>query len=257
VRRLVETGFHVLLCTGRSVGGTRDVWDTLGLETVVVAFNGAWIGRPGATPWRCQPIPDDLVHELARTESHAHFFFRHDRHRKYAVSRSHALYDRVAHWYRDVIHVEDERRLPRVYVMRTSCYFGGNGHHERGWEALPDHARDRLHRETYPLSIFPAFADTDLVLCEVQADGRGKAEAFVYLREVLDVPAARTIAVGDQHNDLTMLAEAGLAVSVANGIARVREQAHLVIGPHDDHGVAAWVEAGMPTVAAGPETAAR
>jgi Cof subfamily protein (haloacid dehalogenase superfamily) len=246
VARLVEVGLEVVLCTGRSLAGTIEIHRELSLETPCVAFNGGYIGRPGETPWRYAPIPDELLHEVRRTEERAHFYFRHHRDRKYALSRAHVLYHRVARWYQNVVLVDDETRLPRSDLMRVSCFFDGDGLHEEAWLAISPDARERLHLETFPLRIFRDFADTELVLCEVQGRGRGKAEVFGWLREERGIEPARTIAIGDQSNDLTMLEAAGFAVSVANGVAAVLEKADLVIGHHDAEGFATWVHEGAP-----------
>jgi hydroxymethylpyrimidine pyrophosphatase-like HAD family hydrolase len=111
---------------------------------------------------------------------------------------------------------------------------------------LPDVARDLLHRETFPLSIFPDFGDSDLVLCEVQGRGRGKAEALEWLACEMGIPAERTIAVGDQMNDVPMMTHAGLAVAMANSVPAVLQVADVVIGHHAEDGFARWVEEGAP-----------
>jgi Cof subfamily protein (haloacid dehalogenase superfamily) len=246
VDRLRGAGLEVMLCTGRSVLGTMDVYRALELDTALAAFNGGWIGVPGETPWRHVPLPDDVLAALASTEAHAHFAFRHTSRRKVTVRTDHALYARVARWYRDVEVVAGEQDLPRSGVMRVSCYFGDPAHHDEGWARVPEGVHDRVERHVYALSIFREFEDTDLVLCEIQASGRGKAEAFGYLEAVRGIPASRVVAVGDQANDVTMLEAAGLAVSMANGVDEVRRRAHLVIGHHAEEGLAAWVEAGAP-----------
>jgi phosphoserine phosphatase len=63
-------------------------------------------------------------------------------------------------------------------------------------------------------------------------DAAAKAAALVEWAEELDVPAARTIAIGDGANDLLMMAEAGLGLAF-NAKPAVRAQADLVVGPVD------------------------
>jgi hydroxymethylpyrimidine pyrophosphatase-like HAD family hydrolase len=247
---LVSAGFCVVLCTGRSVTGALPVHSELGLATPFVALNGNWIGRPGEMPWRSVAILDELVHEIRRREEHADFFFRHQGNRKFTVERDHAIYRRVASWYEDVVSLADARDLPACDLMRVTCYFECEESHARGWDAIAPEARELLHRESFPLRIFPEFEDTGHVLCEVQAGGRGKAEVYAWLEQECGIPAARAIAIGDHRNDLSMLAGAGLAVVPANADESVRPLAHLVIGHHDEDGVARWFEAGAPHDAA-------
>jgi hydroxymethylpyrimidine pyrophosphatase-like HAD family hydrolase len=253
VRRLVDAGFEVVLCTGRSAAGTRRIHAALGLPTPFVSYNGAWIGRPGETPWRCEPIPDHLLPHVACTERRARFSFRHHDERKYTSPSDHGEHAKVAGWYENVVHVRDPRELPSRNLMRVSLYFDGDVGPEDAWGALEPDARGALHRETFPLRIFPEFPESSLVLCEVQGKSRGKAEAFEWLRRERGISAERTIAVGDQANDLPMLAVAGLAVVTANAVDAARREADLVIGHHAEEGFAAWVEAGAPTAAGGLE----
>ncbi len=246
VRALVAVGFEVVICTGRSAAGTRRIHAALGLTTPFVSYNGAYIGRPDETPWRCEPIPDDLLPHLQRTEDHARFSFRHYGERKYTAPSAHAEHAKVSSWYENVVQVTDRAALPARNLMRVSLYFDGDVTPEDAWTSLPPEAQRALHRETFPLRIFPEFPTSGLVLCEVQGKSRGKAEAFEWLRLERGIPPERTIAVGDQTNDLPMLSIAGLAVVMANGVEAVRRAAHAVIGHHADEGFAAWVEAGAP-----------
>jgi Cof subfamily protein (haloacid dehalogenase superfamily) len=247
VKALVDAGLLVILSTGRSVPGTRRFHEALRLSTPIVAYNGAFIGRPGEVPWRYAPIPDPLVDWVERTEQRAHFSFRHQGDWKYTLTSAHGQHDRVSKWYENVVRVGERGALPRADLMRVSCYFDGAMHPDEAWEALPGEIQGRLHRETFPLSIFPTFEDSDLLLLELQGKGRGKAEAFEWLSAERNIPAERTIAVGDHVNDLPMIEAAGLAVAMANAVAPVKATADLVIGHHAEEGVARWVEAGAPT----------
>ncbi len=122
---------------------------------------------------------------------------------------------------------------------------------DRAWSALGEGAHGVLHRETFPMSVFPEFREDRLYLCEIQGKSRGKAEAYAWLEAERGIPAERVIAVGDHQNDLSMLEGAGLAVVMGNGVPEAKARADLVIGRHDEDGLAAWVEAGCPLPANG------
>jgi len=246
VRALVDAGFEVLLCTGRSWHGTVETHVALGLDTAIVAYNGEWIGRPDEAPWRYATIPEPALDHVWHVESRALFSFRHNRGRKVSLVQDHPLQPRVADWFSGAVLVEHEHGLPGADLMRVSCFFDAMGHAESACSGMAEDVRSTLRIETWPLALFPEFADTGLQMCEIQVKSRGKAEAFTYLEAARGIPAARTIAVGDQNNDLTMLEGAGLAVGMANGTPEVHARAHLVIGDHREDGIAAWVEAGAP-----------
>ncbi len=251
VRCLCDAGFFVVLCTGRSVAGTEPIHRALGLTTPVVTYNGAWIGPLGGAPVRYRPIDATALPALFAAEAEAFFSFRHRRERKYTVMTTHPDHESVAAWYERVVRVDHPSLLPQDDLLRVSLFFDeaafepGEGTGTVWWR-LPEEARQALRLETFPLRIFPAYRDSRLLLFEVQGAGRGKAEAFEWLASEHGIRPERTIAVGDQHNDVTMLAEAGLAVAVGNAIVAARAQAHLLIGPHDREGLAEWIERGAP-----------
>ena len=246
VARARDAGYLVVLATGRSLAGTRTIHRELDLDTHACCYNGAWIGPPedGGAPWHYAPIADPLLAHVATVESGARFHFRHHRHKKYTPRIEHADHRRVADWFLNVVEVpEGPGGLPAADLIRVSLFFDGIDASERAWESLPPEAREALHREVFPMAIFPDFEDVGLVLCEVQGRGRGKAEVFRLLDERHGVPASRVVAVGDQQNDVPMLAGAGLAVAMGNAIPAAREAAHLVIGDHRDDGLARWLDA--------------
>lgn len=245
IRALADAGLEVVLCTGRSFHGTIDYHRALDLDTAIVSYNGEWIGRPGEAPWRYAPLPDPVVEAVADVEARALFSFRHVGPHKVSVGSAHPHQDRVVSWFHGGRVVESAGDLPRTDVMRVSCFF------ERGDGAaasrlLDEDLLETLRVETWPLALFPELADVDLDLCEIQVKSRGKAEAFAYLESARGIPASRTIAIGDQNNDLTMLEAAGLAVGMGNGTPEVHARAHLVIGDHRREGIADWVERGAP-----------
>jgi Cof subfamily protein (haloacid dehalogenase superfamily) len=246
VKALERAGLTVLLCTGRSLPGTRRIHRDLGLTTPLVAYNGAWIGPVEGPAVVRHPIPDDHVRHVCDTEARALFSFRHQGEHKFVAPAAHQHFPRVSAWYENVVHVPGAAHLPSDDLMRVSLFFETHADIDSAWQALPPAARGMLHRETFALSIFPDFSDCPLVLCEVQKAGRGKAAAYDFLNASCGIPAGRIVAVGDQLNDLAMLREAGLAVAMENAVPEALAAAHLVIGHHAREGLAAWIESGAP-----------
>jgi hydroxymethylpyrimidine pyrophosphatase-like HAD family hydrolase len=246
VARARDAGYLVVLATGRSLAGTRGIHEQLALDTDACCYNGAWIGRPDAdeTPWHYAPIADPLLSHVASVEGRARFHFRHHKHKKYTPRIEHADHRRVADWFLNVIEAaEGGPALPAADLIRVSLFFDGQAASDGAWESLPPDAREALHREVFPMAIFPDFEDVGLVLCEVQGRGRGKAEVFRLLEERHGVPASRVVAFGDQQNDVPLLGGAGLAVAMGNAIPAARDVADLVIGDHREDGVARWLDA--------------
>ena len=70
----------------------------------------------------------------------------------------------------------------------------------------------------------------------------GKGKALVALREQLGLPREAVVAMGDGENDLPLLAEAGLAIAMANGAATTRQAAGRIAPSNDEDGVAVVLE---------------
>jgi Cof subfamily protein (haloacid dehalogenase superfamily) len=245
VARLVDAGYVVVLATGRSPSGTRQIHQALGLDNEACCYNGSWIGRLDgqAPPFHYSPIPDEFVPHLAPLESRARHRFRHHGDRKYTVKSEEATQRRLTGWFTHVSEVDADHALPSRDLVRVSVFYDGAGSADAAWEALGEPARSALERQTFPMAIFPGWEEDALHLCEVQRKGRGKAEAFRLLSERHGIDASRVVVVGDQANDLCLFEDAGLAVSMGNGIPAVRAAADVVIGDHREDGFARFVAA--------------
>jgi HAD superfamily hydrolase (TIGR01484 family) len=73
---------------------------------------------------------------------------------------------------------------------------------------------------------------------ELLPDGVSKASGLAMVCERLGIRAAEVVAVGDNWNDLPMLAWAGVGVAMANSSAEMLEIADRVVASADDDGVA-------------------
>ena len=80
-------------------------------------------------------------------------------------------------------------------------------------------------------------AQSDPYNLEIFSSTAGKGNALMHLADKLGVDRSRTIAMGDGHNDCTMLQAAGLGLAMANGAEVVKQMADRVICTNDDHGV--------------------
>jgi Cof subfamily protein (haloacid dehalogenase superfamily) len=77
---------------------------------------------------------------------------------------------------------------------------------------------------------------------ELSAFGVTKAHGLLAVCDLLDVPLSAVAAVGDNRNDLSMLAAAGVACAVANARPEVLAVADRVLATNEDEGVADLLE---------------
>lgn len=86
------------------------------------------------------------------------------------------------------------------------------------------------------------YLQRDLALLDVLAPQATKANAFRFLARRLGIPCGRTMAIGDNWNDLGMLEAAGLGVVMANAPGELRAKGFPLTGSNDEAGVASAIE---------------
>ncbi|MGV8980165.1 Cof-type HAD-IIB family hydrolase [Clostridium sp.] len=75
-------------------------------------------------------------------------------------------------------------------------------------------------------------------LLDVMATGVTKGNALKNLAEILKIKREEIIAIGDNHNDISMLKYAGYSIAVGNAEQAVKDIADLVTVSNDEDGVA-------------------
>ena len=78
---------------------------------------------------------------------------------------------------------------------------------------------------------------------EIIPGGVNKGSAVAELAASLGIPMDAVMAIGDQDNDIPMIAGAGIGVAVGNASPAVRAAADRVVGTNDRGGVAQAIEA--------------
>lgn len=78
---------------------------------------------------------------------------------------------------------------------------------------------------------------------ELMALATSKGNALLQLGERLGIPMAETMAIGDNHNDLSMLTTAVYGVAMGNAEEVIRNQCPIVTHSHENHGVARAIQA--------------
>ena len=79
-------------------------------------------------------------------------------------------------------------------------------------------------------------------LVEVINANYSKGTAVQFLSQYYGVPIEKTIAIGDQHNDIPMIQKAGLGIAVKNADERLKKVATVMDCTNDEGAVAAVIE---------------
>ena len=80
------------------------------------------------------------------------------------------------------------------------------------------------------------------VLIEISPISDNKGEAVKYLANYYGIPIEKTIAMGDNLNDLPMVKIAGLGVAVANATEKLKQAADFISVSNNDGAVAQIIE---------------
>lgn len=73
---------------------------------------------------------------------------------------------------------------------------------------------------------------------EIMNDAAGKGNALRTLADLLRVPIADTISIGDSDNDNSIIAAAGLGLAVSNACPELKQNADVIICSNEEHAVA-------------------
>ena len=244
-------GVRVSLVTGRMASSAMRFAVQLDLTEPIVAYQGGlirampaasriarWHGRPdeGVPPvgrlLRHRPLPGSVAREAVEW------------------SRAHGLDPHANHLERFILRADDPR------AEDYSAFMGARA------ELVPDLAAAMTHPITkvlavsetpVPLSLldlarrdFAGRADVTIShprFLEFIAPGVSKGVALEWLARRARVPVSRTMAVGDQWNDLEMLHTAGHGVAMLSAPAEVRTAARYLAPPVEEEGAARMIEA--------------
>lgn len=235
IRAAVARGCHVVLASARPLGSIASYAKELGVEGHCIALNGAVVATlPELQRIREQYLEPDLVKRilaLDRTElraenvfleyprSYAARFDAPDVHAYAILAEGPASYigdlQRASHdEVCKVVFRADDTPFPTLERLR---------------EALGDQVAYVIWEGTWSF-------------VEVLPLGTSKAAALEWLAARLGVAREEVLAVGDERNDIEMLAWAGTGVAMGNAHPEVKAVADWVTAPVEEDGCALAIE---------------
>ncbi|HEY3162794.1 MAG TPA: Cof-type HAD-IIB family hydrolase [Candidatus Limnocylindrales bacterium] len=253
IRGAREQGVAVSIVTGRMTTSARPFARELGLVDPIVAYQGALVRAlppPSADPrlgriLAHHPLAADAAHEVL------------------VWAKSVGLEPHVNHLERFVIQADDPR------AEDYSSWLGARAHVVDDLSAWLRHPISKIiavasASEPVPESIltdgrkrFAGRAEVTIShprFLEFLAPGVSKLVGVRHLARRARVPLGRVLAIGDQFNDLEMIAGVGHGAAMSTAPDPVRAAARYLAPPVEAEGVAQLIE---QLVLVSPETAAR
>ncbi|MDR1955424.1 MAG: HAD hydrolase family protein [Treponema sp.] len=242
IRRCIDRGVRVIICTGRSLEAAEPYRQALGAEGPMVYFNGAEVVD--------MPSGKVLRSTLLRVEV-----------ADYCVdlSRSRGVYYQVyfpacPEHPRGILLAEQQRQETEQYRRHTGVqavigdlkqalaqpglagcvkgmFIGEPAFHEE---------LRRLLTERFGRSIY--IAQTSPTYLELMDAGVSKGIGLGHALAYLGLQEALVMACGDEENDLPLFAAASFAAAPATAKASVRAAADILFGPHTEDGLAEFLE---------------
>ena len=238
VRGAMERDVAVSLVTGRMVSSAMRFARDLGLSGPIVGYQGGLI--------RAMPLPDSrrlgklLLHTPIPLDSARSIL---------EWTRAHDLDPHVNHLERFILRADDPK------ADDYSAFMGAHA------ELVPDLLAAIDHPVTKVLAVGEPPIPTEMAplaraefagrahvtishprFLEFVAPGVSKGRAIRWLARRLRIPLAATLAIGDQWNDLEMLAEVGHGTAMPSAPAEVRAAARYVAPPLQEDGAARMIE---------------
>jgi Cof subfamily protein (haloacid dehalogenase superfamily) len=233
IRRVRETGTHVIVVTGRMFRSVRPYLAEAGLDDLVICYQGAVVADPITGEWlRHVPVPlesalealDAIVdagfHVNCYVDDHLYVEEVTPEARAYADFQNLDIHEvgPLAAWLRDdptkLVAVGDPAALDELEGVLKPRFAG------------------RLF-VSKSLPYFLEFAHPDV----------SKGAGLQFVAERLGFTPDETVACGDGENDRELLDWAGFGVAVANAHREILARADLVVPDVEHEGVAELLEA--------------
>eukprot|EP00667_Euglena_gracilis_P015813 EG_transcript_16472 len=225
VQWLRGEGIQVAIVTGRSILTAAKYWEALGLDTPLVCFNGAYVGRPQEPPLVERSLaPADVAAVLRLLRPFGGCISLFPGGRRWVVDR---LTERTKHW---ITHYGCPiTEAPEVHEdwQDSTC--------KVLWDCKPDLIPEaqRLLQESCGghLTVLRSMPDK----LEVMPPGVDKAWGLAELARHLGVEREHVWAVGDEVNDIHMLEWAAVGLVMGQAAAEVKAKGQVVLPPvHED-----------------------
>ena len=232
LRAWIAAGRQVVLATGRAPRQVRRTAAVLP-DAVLICHNGAWIESRGQTVFR-NDFPLAATHAflnriLSRYPALAIGLEADD-----TLYVSRALYSRIRSQFQCAVCDPRTLRKPASKIILVpSC--------------LAPEQRRWVRASLPPRSVWLEHAQYDLI--QIGAPGTDKAAALAQWLQAQGLSFDHVAAVGDDVNDVAMIARARLGVAMGNAVPEARRVADFITADNQADGAARVLESILATVA--------
>jgi Cof subfamily protein (haloacid dehalogenase superfamily) len=244
LRRAHSAGVEVVLVTGRRHTFALPIAEQLGFDLWVISSNGAVTRSLAGETFHRDMLPAETCRRLVlqMREFRGNTVLTFDTDAKGAIVLEHMeeLSSSIQRWLEKNLQYIDfvipiEKAITRDPVQAMFC-----GSIPRMQEALATLAASGLEKDITVLRT--EYPVRDLSMVDVLNQGCSKGHALERWAGYRGIPRKEVMAIGDNYNDIEMLAFAGVPFIMGNAAEDLRRDGWTVTLPNDQNGVAAAVE---------------
>ncbi|RKD69503.1 hypothetical protein ATL39_2922 [Sinobaca qinghaiensis] len=226
-------GSHIVLCTGRPIGGVHRYLDELGLTDegdYVIAYNGALVQdtHTGRVVNELSLTHENLeeLYEVSRElDTPMHYF---DSEQVYTPNKDISRYTILeAHLTQLPLSYRKVEEMPKGTLFPKVMFIHDPEKLSEVIAAVPD----SLKQKYTMVQSAPYFF-------EILHPQASKGSAVQQLAESLDITREQVMCIGDNGNDLSMIQYAGCGVAMENAIPVIKQHADYETLSNNAHGVA-------------------
>lgn len=227
VGRLRAAGIRCTIISARPMSGMIPLAERLALDEPMGAFNGGVIFRRDGAVSEHHVIPAEVargVFDLVGDAPVDRWVFADDRWYASTDRGEHVAHERIASAQEPAVRADFGDLLDRAdkitFVSDDAALLG------------------KLAEKVRPFADRATIVQSQSYYLDVTARAANKGDGIAALAHAIGVPLARTVAIGDQANDLAMFARAGRSIAMGNATDAVKAQADDVTTGNDADGVA-------------------
>ena len=235
--RARQAGITVSLSTGRRIQSCLKIIKELALDGYHIFYDGALVSSPSANEEAyAQPLKSEMVKlavEFCRANAiylelytTTHFFVERD-HWSHQVHRDFFNAEPV------MVNLDEIWRSERI--VKAELVLSTEEDMEQA-RVFQGYFKDDFH---FSWAMTPAYPDVHFV--NIVDPGVSKGKALRALASHLGISLKETMVIGDGTNDISLLADAGLAVAMGNAHDEVKAIAHYITLGVECHGLAVAV----------------
>jgi Cof subfamily protein (haloacid dehalogenase superfamily) len=244
LRRAHAEGVEIMLVTGRRHAFARPIAEQLGFDLWLISSNGAVTRSLSGETFHRDMLPMSTCLKVceAMQEFRGQTVLTFDKETKGAIVLEHMreLEGSIKKWLEKNMEfiefvVPIERAITTDPVQAMFC-----GPFERMKETLRFLQKSALEKEITVLRT--EYPHRDLSIVDVLNQGCSKGHAVERWARHRNIDRAQVMAIGDNHNDVEMLAFAGVPFIMGNAVPELHREGWHVTLANDQNGVAAALE---------------